>query len=158
MLGQRTAGAVSLTDDSLKRRKIALIGDGADREGLQLLSPTHYLRQALSPVADLIDGGLSDVVPANPDVIILADVATLTQPETDALLDWLDKGGLLLRFAGPRLAASEAQPQRRGCADAGAAARRRARSGRRDELGRGEDAGPLCRRLALSRAGWCPPM
>ncbi|MBH1974216.1 MAG: DUF4159 domain-containing protein [Rhodobacteraceae bacterium] len=107
LLGQRSAGAVSLSDDSLKRRKIALIGDSADREGLQLLSPTHYLHQALSPVADLIEGGLSDVVPANPDVIILADVATLTQPETDALLDWLDKGGLLLRFAGPRLAASE---------------------------------------------------
>lgn len=107
LLGQRSAGAVSLTDDSLKRRKIALIGDSADREGLQLLSPTHYLHQALVPVADLIEGGLSDVIPANPDVIILADVATLTQPETDALLDWLDKGGLLLRFAGPRLAASE---------------------------------------------------
>jgi hypothetical protein len=107
LLGQRSAGAVSLSDDSLKRRKIALIGDSTDREGLQLLSPTHYLHQALSPVADLIEGGLSDVVPANPDVIILADVATLTQPETDALLGWLEKGGLLLRFAGPRLAASE---------------------------------------------------
>ncbi len=107
LLGQRTAGAVSLTDDSLKRRKIALIGGGADREGLQLLSPTHYLQQALEPVADLLDGGLSDILPANPDVIILADVAKLTQPETDGLLAWLDKGGLLLRFAGPRLAASD---------------------------------------------------
>ena len=107
LLGQRTAGAVSLTDDSLKRRKIALISGAADREGLQLLSPTYYLRQALAPVADLIAGGLSDVIPANPDVIILADVARLTQPETDALLDWAGKGGLLLRFAGPRLAASD---------------------------------------------------
>ena len=107
ILGQRTAGAVSLTDVSLKRRKIALIGAGSDKEGLQLLSATHYLRQALAPVADLIDGGLTDVLPANPDVIVLADVAKLTQTETDGLLDWLDKGGLLLRFAGPRLAASE---------------------------------------------------
>ncbi len=107
ILGQRTAGAVSLTDDSLKRRKIAILGTGADREGLQLLSATHYLRQALQPVADLLDGSLSDVLPANPDVIILADVARLTQNETDGLLDWLDKGGLLLRFAGPRLAASD---------------------------------------------------
>ena len=107
ILGQRTAGAVSLTDDSLKRRKIALIGAGADREGLQLLSATHYLQQALEPVADLIDGGLTDVLPANPDVIVLADVAKLTQTETDGLLDWLEKGGLLLRFAGPRLAASD---------------------------------------------------
>ena len=106
--GIRSAGAVSLTDDSLKRRKVALIsGAGQDREALQLLSPTHYLRQALEPVADLIDGSLEDVILASPDVIVLADVARLTQTETDGILDWLDKGGLLLRFAGPRLAASD---------------------------------------------------
>jgi len=105
--GARTAGAVSLTDDSLKRRKIALIGAGPDQEGLQLLSPLHYLRQALEPVAEIIDGSLTEVLLANPDVVILADVARLTQSETDATLDWLEEGGLLLRFAGSRLAASD---------------------------------------------------
>ena len=107
LTGQHSAGAVSLTDDSLKRRKVALVADGADREGLQLLSPSHYLRQALAPMAELIEGGISDVLPANPDVIILADVARLTQGDTAGLLEWAGKGGLLLRFAGPRLAASD---------------------------------------------------
>lgn len=105
--GIRSAGAVSLTDDSLKRREVALIAGSEDREGLQLLLPTHYLRQALEPVADIIGGTLEDVLLASPDVIVLADVARLSPTETDGLLDWLDKGGLLLRFAGPRLAASE---------------------------------------------------
>jgi len=103
----RTAGAVSLTDDSLKRRKVALIAAGPDQEALQLLSPTHYLRQALAPVAEMIEGSLTEVLLANPDVVILADVARLTQSETDAALGWLEEGGLLLRFAGPRLAASD---------------------------------------------------
>jgi Domain of unknown function (DUF4159) len=58
-------------------------------------------------VADLVEGGVSDVLLANPDVIILADVAKLTQTEEDELLDWLDDGGMLLRFAGPGLAASD---------------------------------------------------
>jgi hypothetical protein len=106
MAGIRSAGAVSLADDSLKRRKVALIG-GDVEEGLQLLSPTHYLRQALEPVAELIDGSLIDVLPANPDVVVLADVPALTQEEQDAVLGWLDGGGLLLRFAGPQLAASD---------------------------------------------------
>ncbi|RGP38367.1 DUF4159 domain-containing protein [Pseudotabrizicola alkalilacus] len=105
--GLRSAGSVSLTDDSLKRRKVALIGGGADREGLQLLSPLHYLRQALEPVADLMEGSLTDLLLASPDVVIMADVARLSQTDTDALLDWLDNGGLLLRFAGPQLAASD---------------------------------------------------
>ena len=106
ILGQRSAGAVSLTDDSLKRRKVAIIG-GKDREELQLLSPTHYLRQALEPVAELVEGELADVLLASPDVVILADVARLSQGDTDAVMDWLDQGGLLLRFAGPKLAASD---------------------------------------------------
>ncbi|MGB3280781.1 MAG: BatA domain-containing protein, partial [Pseudorhodobacter sp.] len=107
LAGIRSAAAVSLTDDSLKRRKVALISGSGGAESLQLLSPTHYLRQALEPVAELIDGTLADVVLANPDVIVLADVATLSPDEGDAILDWLDRGGLLLRFAGPRLAASD---------------------------------------------------
>lgn len=105
--GSRTAGAVSLADDSLKRRKIALIQSGADEETLQLLSPLHYLRQALAPTADIIEGNLKDTLLANPDVVILADVAEIAGPERDALLDWVERGGLLLRFAGPVLAASD---------------------------------------------------
>ncbi|WP_212525170.1 DUF4159 domain-containing protein [Actibacterium sp. MT2.3-13A] len=105
--GARSAAAVSLTDDSLKRREVALIAGREGREGLELLSPLHYLHRALAPTADLIDGTLSDILLANPDVIVLADVAKLTPDEEAGVLDWLAQGGLLLRFAGPRLAASD---------------------------------------------------
>ncbi|MFC7703055.1 DUF4159 domain-containing protein [Plastorhodobacter daqingensis] len=104
---QRSAAAVSLADDSLRQRKVALIAGAADREGLELLSPLHYLRQALDPVAELIESSLSDALLAAPDVIILADVARLGMADGDALHDWVERGGLLLRFAGPRLAASD---------------------------------------------------
>jgi len=105
--GNRSAGATTLPDDSLRRREVALVAGREDREGLQLLAPLHYLEKALDPSADLLDGNLMDMIPANPDVIALADVATLGDAEEDALLDWLDGGGILLRFAGPRLAASD---------------------------------------------------
>ncbi|RKF16132.1 DUF4159 domain-containing protein [Roseovarius spongiae] len=105
--GQDHAGAVSLTGDGLKRREVALIAGREDREGLELLSPLHYLNRALAPSADLLDGALMDVLPAAPDVIVLADVATLAGAEQAALLDWVEGGGALLRFAGPRLAASD---------------------------------------------------
>jgi len=105
--GQRHAGAISLTDDSLRRREVALIAGREDREGLELLSPLHYLERALEPTADILDGALADILPANPDVIVLADVATLSGAEQAGLLEWAAKGGLLLRFAGPRLAASD---------------------------------------------------
>ena len=105
--GARSAGAVRLADDSLKRRKVAILSGGTAKEGLTLLDQTHYLRQALVPSTEVIDGALGDVLKAGPDVVILADVARLTGTETAALTEWVEKGGLLLRFAGPRLAASD---------------------------------------------------
>ncbi len=107
LTGQRSAGAVALSDDSLRRREVALIASGAEDEGLALLSPLHYLRQALKPSADLLEGALIDLLPANPDVIVLADVARLSPEVEERLSAWVNDGGLLLRFAGPRLAASD---------------------------------------------------
>ncbi|WP_299355525.1 DUF4159 domain-containing protein [uncultured Shimia sp.] len=101
-----TAGAVSLSDDRLQRREIALIAGREDREGLQLLSPLHYLRQALVPNAEVLEGALGDVLPANPDVVVLADVAALAPGNEAALIEWVEAGGLLVRFAGPKVAAS----------------------------------------------------
>jgi hypothetical protein len=105
VVGLRSAGAVALADDALKRRKVALVAGGAAREGLELLAPTHYLRQALAPNADILDGTLSDSLMAAPDVVILADVVQLA--EAERLESWVARGGLLIRFAGPRMAASD---------------------------------------------------
>ncbi|MBS0574570.1 MAG: DUF4159 domain-containing protein [Proteobacteria bacterium] len=104
--GRASAGAVVLADDALRRRKVGIVEAQAPREGLELLSPAHYLRQALKPGADLVEGTLADILPAAPQVIILADVARLPDGEQAALTRWVGKGGLLVRFAGPRLAAS----------------------------------------------------
>lgn len=105
--GLRSAGAVTLVDDSLRRREVALISGREGREGLELLSPLHYLERALAPTADLLDGALSDVLPANPDAIVLADVATLSGGEAEDIGAWIESGGLLVRFAGPRVAGSD---------------------------------------------------
>lgn len=105
--GQRSAGAVALTDDALQRREVGLLRAGADTETQSLLDPLFYLRQALAPTADLLEADLNDMLLANPDVLVLADVAQLSGTERDAIIAWVEKGGLLLRFAGPRLAASD---------------------------------------------------
>ncbi|MGI3185529.1 DUF4159 domain-containing protein [Nioella aestuarii] len=105
--GERSAGAVTLTDDALQRRQVGLIAGTADQEGQELLSPLHYLRQALAPTADLLEVALADMLLANPDVIILADVARLSPEEDTELQALVDRGGMLVRFAGPRLAGSD---------------------------------------------------
>lgn len=112
LAGTRSAGAVALTDDSLRRREVALVmsGTGPD-QGLELVSPLYYISLALAPEADLLTGALEDVLPAKPDVVVLVDVARFTEGERAALTEWTEAGGTLLRFAGPRFAA-EITPER----------------------------------------------
>lgn len=106
--GERSAGAVALTDDALQRRKVGLLTGREGSEGLELLSPSFYLRQALQPVAELIESAsVDDLLLTSPDVLVLVDVAQLGELDTAQLLDFVTDGGLLLRFAGPRLAASD---------------------------------------------------
>ncbi|MEY8096641.1 DUF4159 domain-containing protein [Falsihalocynthiibacter sp. S25ZX9] len=105
--GHVSAGAVVLTDEALKRREVALFSSGSEDEALALLDPLHYLRQALVPTADLVDGLIAETLLARPDVVILADVAQLSEGDSAALEGWVKDGGLLVRFAGPRLAASD---------------------------------------------------
>lgn len=52
----RSAAAVQLADDSLRRREVALISGGRNREELQLLSQLHYLRAAFEGRADVVEG------------------------------------------------------------------------------------------------------
>ena len=101
---QTSAGAVALADDGSRRRKVALVGSSI-QEGPQLVAPMHYLRKALEPSVALIEGNLSDVLLGAPDVIVLSDVGQLPISSASKLLAWVEKGGLLVRFAGPRLAA-----------------------------------------------------
>ena len=107
--GVDSAAAIVLGDDRLRRPVVALIGDGrATSEGQALLSPAHFLRNALATSARLIEAGLDDALAARPDVIVLMDQVGLDA--TGPLADWLDRGGLLIRFAGPRMAASSDLP------------------------------------------------
>jgi len=102
----RSAAGVVLADDSVRRRKVGLLSAQAGGEAQELVDPLHYLRTALAPFAEVIEAPLAEMLNAAPDVLILADVGSLGEAERAALVPWVEKGGLLVRFAGPRLAQS----------------------------------------------------
>ncbi|MBL1437289.1 MAG: DUF4159 domain-containing protein [Rhodobacteraceae bacterium] len=101
-----SAGGVVLADSGLIRRKVALYTASDSQEGPQLVDPLFYLKKALEPSSQVIRGTLDELLLAVPDVLVLADVATLSEEETKRVLAWVEEGGTLLRFAGPRLAAA----------------------------------------------------
>ncbi|WP_279479963.1 DUF4159 domain-containing protein [Aureimonas sp. SK2] len=114
--GLNDAASVRLVDESFQRRRVALVSGEAADLAQPLLSPLYYITRALEPYADLVRAGSADLgtaIPAlveqRPSVIVLADIGVLPDAATEALNTFLDNGGTLVRFAGPRLAASTAE-------------------------------------------------
>ncbi len=112
---QASAGSVYLLDDGFRRRRVALLSGQAADEFQPILSPLYYIQRALQPYADLTQPNSADLAKSipellagNPSVIIMADVGRLPQEAYAPLQQWIQNGGTLVRFAGPRLAAAPA--------------------------------------------------
>ncbi|MGB5798800.1 MAG: BatA domain-containing protein, partial [Mesorhizobium sp.] len=111
--GERHAGAVRVLDDSSRRRRVGLLSQSDADQAQPLLSPLYYIRRALSPFADLVEpasADLADAIPQlldrKPAMIVMADIGTIPAQVRQRLVDWVDNGGTLVRFAGSRLAAA----------------------------------------------------
>jgi hypothetical protein len=112
--GERSAGAVQLLDKRWRRRAIGVVSGSSADTAQPLLASTFYLTRALEPFADVRlgdKGAPQQVVTQFLDqklpMIVMADVGALS-PELRQRIDaWLDRGGVLVRFAGPRLAQAE---------------------------------------------------
>ena len=98
------AGSVVLVSDGWRRRKVGLAAQAGGTAGHPLLDDLHYLRSALAPFADVVEAPVPDLLDADVDVLALTDATELGDGMRDALAAWLEAGGVLLRFAGPRLA------------------------------------------------------
>ena len=111
---ERSAGAVQLLDKRWRRRTVGVVSGSTTDTAQPLLASTFYLSRALGPFADvrLAEGASpADAVKRFLDqgvpMIILADVGNVTGDARERLTRWLDEGGVLVRFAGPRLAAGD---------------------------------------------------
>ncbi|MGE5146612.1 MAG: DUF4159 domain-containing protein [Candidatus Eiseniibacteriota bacterium] len=112
--GERSAGAVQLLDKRWRRRAIGIVSGSASESAQPLLAPTFYLTRALAPFADvrLADKGapqqgITQFLDQKLPMIILADVGTIAPELRERLNAWIEQGGVLVRFAGPRLAQAE---------------------------------------------------
>jgi hypothetical protein len=111
---QHSSGAVQLLDKRWKRRAVGVISGATSDTAQPLLASTYYLSRALSPFADLRRAesaspaeAVSQFAEQNLPMMILADVGNVTGDAREKLTKWIDDGGVLVRFAGPRVAASE---------------------------------------------------
>lgn len=112
--GEQSAGAVTLLDDRWQRRTVGLVAGGGKADDAQpLLSDLYYLRRATSPFAEIREARTGDDTSEVEDLLsrplsmlITADVGQLVGNDADLVRNWVETGGTLVRFAGPRLAAN----------------------------------------------------
>lgn len=99
----QSAGLIHLTGDRWRKPRVGLVDPEGGREGQPLLSDTHYAGQALGQSGEVMTGELDELIEAEPSALVLIDSARI---ETETLDAYMAEGGMVIRFAGPRMAAS----------------------------------------------------
>ncbi len=110
---ERSAGAVQLLDKRWRRRAVGIVSGASTDTAQPLLASSYYLTRALGPFADVrhADRGsaaqaVNQLMDQRLPMMILADVGNVAEAR-ERLTRWIEDGGVLVRFAGPRLAASD---------------------------------------------------
>jgi hypothetical protein len=104
--GQDSAGAVHLFDRGAPRRAVGLVSASNMSGEEPLLSGLYYLQRALAPYADVGKGTISEVLSRGVSVLILSDVGKIAGADHARVRQFVENGGLLVRFAGERMASS----------------------------------------------------
>ena len=112
--GERSAGAVQLLDKRWRRRAIGIVSGSSNDTAQPLLASTFYLTRALAPFADVRLGdrgapqqAITQFLDQKLPMMVLADVGTLSPEIRERISAWIEQGGVLVRFAGPRLAQAD---------------------------------------------------
>ena len=102
--GEGSAGASFLLDERWRRRPVGIVGQASGATAQPLLSGAYYLDRALNPFTEVRRGTVAALLKGDIAVLTLPDAAASDDEDRAALAKWVEAGGLLLRFAGPRLA------------------------------------------------------
>ncbi|PCJ72072.1 MAG: hypothetical protein COA62_05855 [Rhodobiaceae bacterium] len=108
---QTTAGSTILLDERWRRRTLGMVS--AENSDQPLLSDLYYLERALEPFVDVRkphtlqddESPIANLLSQPLSVLLLADLGRLAATDVELVSRWIKDGGVLVRFAGPRLAA-----------------------------------------------------
>lgn len=102
--GPASAGSVVLLDERWRRRPVGLLAGDMASAHTPFTGPLFFLHRALAPFTELREGDIPTLLSRDLSLLILADKPLPEGPEEQAVEKWVEKGGVLVRFAGPRTA------------------------------------------------------
>jgi hypothetical protein len=101
--GVQSAASVWLLDERWKQRTVGIVSGAGSEAAQPLLDDLFYLDRAMNPFADIRKGTIGALVSAPLSILVLADIGRIVGGDKALVEDWLEKGGLLVRFAGPHM-------------------------------------------------------
>ena len=101
--GVNSAASVWLLDDRWKLRSAGIVSGAGSDAAQPLLDDLFYLERAMNPFADVRKGTISALLAAPLSMLVLADIGRIVGEDKALVEGWLEKGGLLVRFAGPHM-------------------------------------------------------
>ena len=104
--GGESAASVALLNDSGGRKPIGVITDNPTLDSQPLLGELYYIQRALAPGNEVRIGDLATLTAQPISMMILPDQTALSPENRATLHKWVEKGGMLVRFAGERLSAT----------------------------------------------------
>lgn len=108
--GVQSAGAAHLMDQRSHWRRVGLLSNERGVLAQPLLSPLYYINRALEPYAEIVNINKPDMeqiiaeyTERNVSVIVMSDIGRLIGAPLLRLSEWVEAGGVLVRFAGPHM-------------------------------------------------------
>jgi hypothetical protein len=107
---EHSAGGVSLLDGRSQWQRVGMISGESQEQSQPLLAPLYYIEKAIQPYAEIVRPkdhnlakGIDTILNQKASVLVLADIGTLSGEVKEQVRAWVERGGILVRFAGPRL-------------------------------------------------------
>jgi len=102
--GQESALAVQLLDERDRRRPVGIVATSSFEADQPLLADKFYLTRALGPYSEVREGSVDELLARDLSVLILSDVGQIGPEDRRKIESFLNDGGVVIRFAGVRLA------------------------------------------------------
>lgn len=100
--GREDVATTVLIGERWRYPLIGLVDTAGSGSEAPLLDPRYYLKRALDGIGALAEGDPATLVAQGASVIILPDASPLAPPQQKMLKNWVDEGGVLIRFPGAR--------------------------------------------------------
>jgi hypothetical protein len=99
-----TAGSLALLDDGGGRKPVGIASDNPTLGRQPMIGEIYFVERALGPNHDVRADRLQTLLRQELALIVITDQSSFAEGDRRDLAEWVERGGMVVRFAGERLA------------------------------------------------------